>query len=68
MSAAGMSEADEAGPPRLKALEALWEGKASEPQTLLSAGKTAFSPAASASAGAKMVGLQRAKSPLQVRA
>ncbi|BDA47164.1 probable DmX-like protein 2 at C-terminar half [Coccomyxa sp. Obi] len=51
----GMSQSNEAQFPRLDALEALWEGKASESQTLLSSGKTAFSPAASASMGSKMV-------------
>lgn len=55
--AAGMPQKSEAQPPRLDALEALWEGKASEPQILLSAGKSAFSPAASASTGSKMVGV-----------
>ena len=40
--------------PMMEGLEVLWKGEVSEPQTLLSAGKTAFSPAASA-AGSKMV-------------
>ena len=55
MLAAGLSKTDEGRPTRLEALKTLWECKASEPQTLLSAGKTALSPAASASMGSKMV-------------
>lgn len=45
----------EAHVPRLEGLKILWKGKADKPQTLLTAGRSASSPAASAAQDAKMV-------------